>query len=92
SPYDVACRYGGEEFALLLPGTSLNHAVTAAEQIRTAVMAKELIKRSTGENLGRITISLGTAVWRSGDLATDIVARADAALYTAKRSGRNRVV
>ncbi len=92
SPSDVACRYGGEEFALLLPGASLKHAVTAAEQIRAAVMAKELVKRSTGENLGRITISLGTAVWRAGDLATDIVARADAALYTAKRSGRNRVI
>lgn len=92
SAHDIACRYGGEEFALLLPGSSLRDAVVAAEEIRTAVMAKELIKRSTGENLGRITISLGTSVWRAGDAAADIIARADAALYTAKRQGRNRVV
>lgn len=92
SPTDVACRYGGEEFALLLPAASLQKAVEAAEAIRTAVMAKELVKRSTGENLGRITVSLGTAVWRAGDMPTDIVARADAALYAAKRKGRNRVV
>lgn len=89
--HDIACRYGGEEFALLLPGQGLWQAVSVADQIRTAVMGKELVKRSTGENLGRITISLGVAVWHAGDAAADLVARADQALYAAKRGGRNTV-
>jgi diguanylate cyclase len=88
---DIACRYGGEEFAILLPGTSLKQAIIVAEHIREAVMSKELIKRSTGENLGRITISIGVASWQEGDSAQTIVARADAALYAAKRGGRNLV-
>jgi diguanylate cyclase len=88
---DVACRYGGEEFAILLPGTNLRQATIVAEHIREAVMSKELIKRSTGENLGRITISIGVASWQAGDSPQEIVARADAALYAAKRGGRNLV-
>jgi diguanylate cyclase len=88
---DVACRYGGEEFAILLPGTNLRQAVIVGEHIREAVMSKELIKRSTGENLGRITISVGVSTWRPGDRAASIIARADAALYAAKHGGRNLV-
>ena len=64
---DVAARYGGEEFAVLLPRTVLSDGVTVAEHIRRAVMSKELIRRSTGETLGRVTISLGVAAWRKGD-------------------------
>jgi len=88
---DVACRYGGEEFGVVLPRTGMRQALVVAEHIRLAVMAKELVKRSTGENLGRITISVGVATWRRGDAAPDIVGRADAALYAAKRAGRNLV-
>ena len=88
---DVACRYGGEEFAILLPGTNLRQAVIVGEHIREAVMSKELIKRSTGENLGRITISVGVSAWRPGDSAHSLIARADAALYAAKHGGRNLV-
>jgi diguanylate cyclase len=88
---DIACRYGGEEFGIILPNTKLAQAAIVAEHVRNAVMTKELVKRSTGENLGRITISLGVAVWRKGDLGSDIVARADRALYAAKRGGRNAV-
>jgi diguanylate cyclase len=51
---DTAARYGGEEFAVILPNTVLRAAVTVAEHIRRAVMAKELMKRSTGEHLGRM--------------------------------------
>lgn len=89
---DFACRYGGEEFAIILPDTTLRAAVTIAEHIRRAVMTKELIKRSTSENLGRITISLGVASFHPGDSVASLYERADRCLYAAKRSGRNRVI
>lgn len=89
--HDVACRYGGEEFAIILPQTSLSQAATVAEHIRRAVYSKELVKRSTGENLGRITITIGVAAYRSGDTAQSLIARADSALYAGKRAGRNQV-
>ena len=63
---DIAARYGGEEFAVILPNTVLRSALTVADHIRRAVMTKELMKRSTGENLGRVTISLGVATAAQG--------------------------
>ncbi|MBA5776664.1 diguanylate cyclase [Stappia sp. F7233] len=89
--HDIACRYGGEEFAIILPQTSLSQAATVAEHIRRAVYSKELVKRSTGENLGRITITIGAAAYRPGDTAQSLIARADSALYAGKRAGRNQV-
>jgi diguanylate cyclase len=89
---DIAARYGGEEFAVILPNTVLRSAVTVADHIRRAVMSKELMKRSTGEHLGRITISVGVATMRPGDNAQSLIGRADACLYAAKRTGRNRVI
>jgi diguanylate cyclase len=89
---DIAARYGGEEFAIILPNTVLRAAVTVADHIRRAVMSKELMKRSTGEHLGRVTISIGVANLRPGDNAQSLIGRADACLYAAKRSGRNRVI
>lgn len=89
---DVAARYGGEEFCVILPNTALRAAVTVAEHIRRAVMTKELVKRSTGEHLGRITISVGVSTYRPGDNPASMIERADACLYAAKHGGRNRVV
>ena len=89
---DVAARYGGEEFAMLLPRTTLSGGVTVAEHIRHAAMSKELIRRSTGETLGRVTISLGVAAWRKGDTMTSLLERADSCLYAAKHAGRNCVI
>ena len=89
---DTAARYGGEEFAVILPNTVLRAAVTVAEHIRRAVMAKELMKRSTGEHLGRMTISIGVAALRNGDSGQSLIERADTCLYAAKRHGRNRVM
>lgn len=89
---DIAARYGGEEFAIILPNTALRASVTVAEHIRRAVMSKELMKRSTGEHLGRVTISVGVAVLRPGDTVQSLIGRADACLYAAKRNGRNRVI
>jgi diguanylate cyclase len=90
--HDVAARYGGEEFIVLLPRTALMAAVTVADNIRRAVMGKELMRRSTGETLGRVTISLGVANWRKGDTVASLLERADACLYAAKHGGRNCVV
>jgi diguanylate cyclase len=89
---DIAARYGGEEFAVLLPRTVLADGVTVAEQIRSAVMSKELVRRSSGETLGRVTISLGVAAWRKGDTMASLLERADSCLYAAKHAGRNRVI
>ena len=88
---DLAARYGGEEFAIILPQTNMRAAVTVADQIRKSVMGKELIKKSTGENLGTITLSLGVARYRTGESLTDLIQRADASLYAAKHAGRNQV-
>jgi diguanylate cyclase len=89
---DVAARYGGEEFAVLLPRTTLRDGIIVAEHIRKAVMGKELIRRSTNETLGRVTISLGVSTWRKGDTMATLLERADSCLYAAKHQGRNCVV
>src|SRR5262245_55518069 len=89
---DITARYGGEEFAIILPATTLRAAITVADHIRRAVMTKELMKRSTGEHLGRVTISVGVATLQQGDSAQSLIERADTCLYAAKRNGRNRVI
>jgi diguanylate cyclase len=89
---DVAARYGGEEFAIVLPNTALRQAITVADHIRRVVMNKELMKRSTGEHLGRVTISIGVATLCQTDSPQSLIERADVCLYAAKRSGRNRVI
>jgi diguanylate cyclase len=89
---DIAARYGGEEFAIALPKTALRSAITVADHIRRAVMNKELMKRSSGERLGRLTISIGVALLRPTDTPQSLIERADKCLYAAKRGGRNRVI
>ena len=89
---DIAARYGGEEFAIALPKTALRSAIGVADQIRRAVMNKELMKRSSGERLGRVTISIGAALLRPTDTPQSLLDRADKCLYAAKRNGRNQVV
>jgi len=84
--YDLAARFGGEEFVLLLPASSTDEAVAAAERVRAAVAEIEL-----PECPMRITVSLGVASRVTGESAEELIARADAALYQAKRAGRNRV-
>jgi diguanylate cyclase len=89
---DITARYGGEEFAVVLPNTGLRQALTVADHIRRAVMSKELKKKSTGEILGRVTISVGVSILKPGDDTDSLIERADACLYAAKRNGRNRVI
>ena len=89
---DIAARYGGEEFAAILPETDLEGAVIVADNIRKAIQAKELLKRSTNEKLGRMTASFGVAMYRPGDAPATLIERADRCLYAAKHAGRNRVL
>lgn len=89
---DLAARYGGEEFVAILPATSLDGAHALAEKIRKAIQAKELLKRSTNEKLGRITASFGLAVYSPTDTAASLIERADRCLYAAKHAGRNKVI
>ena len=88
---DVAARYGGEEFAVLLPETSLSGATALGQQI-CSLVAHGHIKRSDGQAIvGEVTVSIGVAVARETELLETVVERADAAMYCAKRAGRNRV-
>jgi diguanylate cyclase len=85
-------RFGGEEFGIILPGSNLADARVVAEEIRQSVLNRELIKRSTGESLGKITVSVGVAALRHGEPGTALLERADQCMYVAKRTGRNRTV
>ena len=88
----TVARFGGEEFGVVLPDTTLETAYATAEQIRQSVMARELVKRSTGESLGKVTVSVGVAAFRKGDTGVSLLERADQCMYAAKRMGRNRTL
>lgn len=88
---DTPARYGGEEFTVVLPQTRLANALKLAEAIRERVSRKSIINRKTAERLGTFTVSIGVAQFRPGEPPRYLIERADAALYTAKRGGRNRV-
>ena len=87
---DLAGRYGGEEFAVILPDTGLEGARRLAEQICRTVADHRVVVKATGRDLGRITLSIGCAQQHWGEPAADLLRRADGALYQAKRMGRNR--
>ena len=88
---DVAARFGGEEFAIILPETNLQGGAKVGDALRKAVAGKEVVNRNTGDKLGRITMSGGVAQYLPQENLDDLVARADAALYTAKHNGRNQI-
>ncbi len=88
---DFACRYGGDEFVIILPETPLENARHRAEQLRTAV--KHLAIQFRGSTLDMVTLSLGVACYPNHGLTAEAILRtADAALYRAKAEGRDRVV
>jgi diguanylate cyclase len=89
---DTVARFGGEEFAIILRRTALDNAVNLADQIRAYIQGKKLVKKSTGDVLGTITVSIGVAQCSGDDTPQSLVQRADACLYGAKKGGRNRVV
>ncbi len=89
---DMAVRYGGEEFLIVLPETGLEGATAVAEKIKAALNSKEWRIRNTGKNMGRITASMGVSFHEDDDTEEGFIQRADQALYMAKTLGRNRVI
>ena len=89
--HHTVARYGGEEFGIVLPNTSLEEATKLAETVRHTVESKKLLRKSTNEDLGNITVSLGVAKYRSGESIESMIERSDINLYKAKQNGRNRV-
>lgn len=94
--YDIASRYGGEEFAILLPFTRIEEAFAVAQRLRHAVEVSEVII-ATNEKMGcdssvKVTVSIGVYEYSKGDSAQDLYKNADNALYQAKTHGRNKVV
>ena len=88
---DIAVRYGGEEFMLILPETEAHALATVGEKLRQAISAKPIDLGAAGVSLP-LTISVGVAAFRAdGDSAESLIARADTALYRAKKGGRDRV-
>lgn len=96
-PTDLVARFGGEEFVILLPDTSLEGAGFVAEQVRAAIFDLAITHPgavpSSGSDRGRVTLSIGCAalIPQQAGGAQDLIQCADEALYTAKQSGRNRV-
>lgn len=89
---DLPARYGGEEFAVILPRTNLEDATTLADQVRLSVAQRKIVRKSTGQDLGTITMSIGVSAYVPGEDLQDLVKRADEALYAAKNAGRNKVM
>ena len=90
-PADVVARYGGDEFTILLPETSLNAAAQKAEELRRSVQALALTYNN--QALGTVTISVGVASFpQHGETGEAVVKIADAASYKAKNAGKNCVV
>lgn len=89
---DLAARYGGEEFVVVLPGTELGACKEVAERLRGRISNAKLTRRTTGQAIGSVTVSIGIAQFRAGETAETLIERCDLGLYRAKRTGRNRVV
>jgi two-component system cell cycle response regulator len=88
---DLACRYGGEEFVVVMPETDMTVATVVAERLRRRI-AGEPFPIQQGAGAVNVTISIGLAALGNDDNAARVIKRADQALYRAKRDGRNRVV
>jgi len=87
---DFVSRFGGEEFIILLPQTSLNNAFRVAESIRTSIQKISVKTRETADSIHALTASFGVAVHREGETADELIDRCDKAMYRAKQGGRDR--
>lgn len=94
--YDVAGRYGGEEFFFILPFTKIDEAVMVAERLRKSVQDEiidiSIVNPDVSDKNINVTISLGVYEYKTDDTEEDLIKKADKALYQAKESGRNKVV
>lgn len=90
--HDTVARFGGEEFAIILPGSDNKSAAQVAERIREQLVSKHLTIRKTSQEIGMVTASFGVTQLQAGETAKSLVSRADAKLYEAKKTGRNRVI
>jgi diguanylate cyclase len=88
---DVAARFGGEEFVVLLPETPENGGMALAEQFRDAISRARIRRTGSDKIIDKLTVSIGVATPRDGELLDSAMERADAALYRAKHEGRNCV-
>ncbi|MFB9265998.1 GGDEF domain-containing protein [Bradyrhizobium erythrophlei] len=89
---ELPARYGGEEFMVVLPRATLRSSQELAERIRCTISECRLTRRSTGEFLSTMTVSIGAAQLRAGESLADLIQRCDRALYAAKRAGRNQTI
>lgn len=89
---DLPARYGGEELIAVLPGADLATCAMVAERIRRSISECQITRRSTGEVLPSITVSIGAGQFQLGESMAELIERCDRALYQAKGNGRNRVV
>ena len=88
--YDIVCRYGGEEFLAILPEADIEQAAAVAERLRRSAESLTVTAPGGGEPI-RLSVSAGVGQMREGEKIEGLIARADAAMYAAKRGGRNRV-
>jgi diguanylate cyclase len=84
-------RYGGEEFAVLMPGVNIDSASEIAEKVREKIQAIRIKQKKSGEIISSITASFGVSQFKHGETAEQLIDRTDKALYKAKDSGRNQV-
>jgi diguanylate cyclase len=89
---ETICRYGGEEFIILLANSSLEKAAERAEQIRVSLEKAHLKRKDEDKPISTVTASFGIAVFNGTESAEELVSRADKALYQAKNNGRNQTV
>jgi len=90
-PGDLAARFGGEEFAVILGNATIRDGKDVSERIMRALAGRELVNRSTGTRVGAVTLSIGLTDYVKGEAPGEVLRRADEALYEAKAAGRNRV-
>ena len=88
---EMLCRYGGEEFAVIVPNIKLRDCEKVANRLRERIAVKDIVNQSKNEKLGRLTISLGVAQLNPGEALAEFIDRADRALYRSKEGGRNLV-